>query len=985
MPDGSPRGARWLRCDLHVHTPFDSDRTFGENVKHAIEAFKKGNVQKLAEIAQRFVDACRKGCNGEGLGLVALTDHNSIEGYRYLKPQFDSLAREAAEKGLAMPTILPGVEFSVGGERPLHFLVIFAGSTSADDIDGTIRHVFGAQEPFDPKTGKPRATGASVTTFLDKLYEYCCPPSGDRHLNFVILPAHADGESGIARETGATELQVATEIWDEMKGHLRQRVITRKDWHGFQTRRLYDKLPQAFKDLLCQWITAKRHQNWDDLTESKKNQVRSSKHWPLVQCSDPHKPEDIGSKFTWLKMELPDVEGIRLALLDPESRLRNMTEGPPGRDYPVIRRIAIKNTDFIDDISIDLNDSLNTLIGGRGSGKSTLIEAVRYTLDRARREDFDEDEAEVKDNIDKLLGSKERRDYGETPGILLPGFEFQATVRVSGREYLVNRDSNGITVRDSSTNDKQSLDIRTLISPRILSQRQIARIARDPVAQRRELDGLTDPTAAREFNEKLSSLRAKLTSLQADRKISRGKVSSLPERQTELRKIADQIALLERGANKDILDRFRRLQSEDEWLNKVVATLTTTADQLTKAGTTLAGTEQSIANPPEDPSTPWLNDVVSRARTIVTSARTAIEGQAKEIRDLSSQVKDERVQQWLPGFEPVRKEYEKLTVEMQEKGVTFGEHEKLLQRRSAMERDIAGLVEENEKLRSIEDQIKETRAELVQLYESRLERRRQLARALEEQDADIRLDLVPFGDRTDFFERRGEWFGGAGLQERDWTEITDYVFSGDGSIPTRLLSFVGAMKSDIQETQASGKALDEKSSAVAKLLATKQLTRNFFNSLVKGDRIRIDEIETFVPEDRVEAKVRGNDGVFKPITQGSIGQRSMAILGLLLTAGTQPLIIDQPEEDLDNQYVFGVVVDLLRKRKFSRQLIIATHNANIPVNGDAELIVALGVANRLGQIICSGSIDRPEVKSEVSVIMEGSKEAFRLRQERYGY
>jgi ABC-type enterochelin transport system ATPase subunit len=748
---------------------------------------------------------------------------------------------------------------------------------------------------------------------------------------------------------------------------------------------LYDNLPQAFRDLLCQWITAKRHQNWDDLTESKKNQVRNSKHWPLVQCSDPHEPEDIGSKFTWLKMELADVEGIRLALLDPESRLRSMTEGPPGRDYPVIRRIAIKNTDFIDDISIDLNDSLNTLIGGRGSGKSTLIEAVRYTLDRARREDFDEDESEVKDNIDKLLSSKEKRDYGETPGILLPGFQFEASVRVSGREYLVTRDSNGITVRDSSTNDKQSLDIRTLISPRILSQRQIARIARDPVAQRRELDGLTDPTAAREFNEKLSSLRAKLTSLQADRKISRGKVSSLPERQTELRKIADQIALLERGANKDILDRFRRLQSEDEWLNKLVVTLTTTADQLGKAGTTLTGTEQSIANPPEDPSTPWLNDVVNRARTIVTSARTAIEGQAKEIRDLSTQVKDERVQQWLPDFEPVRKEYETLTIEMQEKGVTFGEHEKLLQRRSAVERDINGLVEENEKLRSIEDQIKETRAELVQLYESRLERRRQLARALEEQDADIRLELIPFGDRTDFFDRRGEWFGGAGLQERDWSEITDYVFSGDGSIPARLLSFVGAMKSDIQETQASGKALDEKSSAVAKLLATKQLTRNFFNSLVKGDRIRIDEIETFVPEDRVEAKVRGNDGVFKPITQGSIGQRSMAILGLLLTAGTQPLIIDQPEEDLDNQYVFGVVVDLLRKRKFSRQLIIATHNANIPVNGDAELIVALGVANRLGQIICSGSIDRPEVKSEVSVIMEGSKEAFRLRQERYGY
>jgi len=80
-----------------------------------------------------------------------------------------------------------------------------------------------------------------------------------------------------------------------------------------------------------------------------------------------------------------------------------------------------------------------------------------------------------------------------------------------------------------------------------------------------------------------------------------------------------------------------------------------------------------------------------------------------------------------------------------------------------------------------------------------------------------------------------------------------------------------------------------------------------------------------------------------------------------------------------------VVVGLLRRRKFTRQLIIATHNANIPVNGDAELIIVLDVENRLGVVKTSGSIDRPEVKHLVSVVMEGSEEAFRLRRERYGY
>lgn len=114
-------GARWLRCDLHVHTPFDGEKKFGENLHAAIPALKKEKPQLLAEIAERFVQACRTVADGKGLNLVALTDHNSIDGFRYLRNQFATLEQQARDHSLPMPTILPGVEFSVGGERPIHF------------------------------------------------------------------------------------------------------------------------------------------------------------------------------------------------------------------------------------------------------------------------------------------------------------------------------------------------------------------------------------------------------------------------------------------------------------------------------------------------------------------------------------------------------------------------------------------------------------------------------------------------------------------------------------------------------------------------------------------------------------------------------------------------------------------------------------------------------------------------------------------------
>jgi energy-coupling factor transporter ATP-binding protein EcfA2 len=127
---------------------------------------------------------------------------------------------------------------------------------------------------------------------------------------------------------------------------------------------------------------------------------------------------------------------------------------------------------------------------------------------------------------------------------------------------------------------------------------------------------------------------------------------------------------------------------------------------------------------------------------------------------------------------------------------------------------------------------------------------------------------------------------------------------------------------------------------------------------------------------------------YRDLARLSVEQKATAILLIFLAQRDKPLVIDQPEDDLDNRFIFKDVVQRLRTAKDTRQLLLATHNANIPVLGDAELIVVLDseeeAGRPVGRIDDRGSIDSPSIKHCVTQILEGGLEAFRLRQEKYG-
>jgi hypothetical protein len=125
---------------------------------------------------------------------------------------------------------------------------------------------------------------------------------------------------------------------------------------------------------------------------------------------------------------------------------------------------------------------------------------------------------------------------------------------------------------------------------------------------------------------------------------------------------------------------------------------------------------------------------------------------------------------------------------------------------------------------------------------------------------------------------------------------------------------------------------------------------------------------------------------YKKLKDLSKGQQCTAILHLLLLENNDPLIVDQPEDNLDNAFVADRIVSTLRKDKLNRQFIFATHNANIPVFGDAEWIGVFTADNQNGQIESShqGAIDLPTIKVLATNILEGGREAFLQRKEKYG-
>jgi DNA repair exonuclease SbcCD ATPase subunit len=140
------------------------------------------------------------------------------------------------------------------------------------------------------------------------------------------------------------------------------------------------------------------------------------------------------------------------------------------------------------------------------------------------------------------------------------------------------------------------------------------------------------------------------------------------------------------------------------------------------------------------------------------------------------------------------------------------------------------------------------------------------------------------------------------------------------------------------------------------------------------------------PEDSLEVKYspKGDGTGFRPIGQASAGQRAAAMLAFLLAHGGEPIVLDQPEDDLDNHLIYDLVVKQIRSGKQRRQIITITHNPNVVVNGDAEMIHALDFRGGQCRVVERGCLQDKPMRDEICRVMEGGREAFERRYRRLG-
>ncbi|MCY1538444.1 hypothetical protein D9M68_739830 [compost metagenome] len=196
-------------------------------------------------------------------------------------------------------------------------------------------------------------------------------------------------------------------------------------------------------------------------------------------------------------------------------------------------------------------------------------------------------------------------------------------------------------------------------------------------------------------------------------------------------------------------------------------------------------------------------------------------------------------------------------------------------------------------------------------------------------------------------------------------------------------------KNDEWDTSAFESAIQAMKKRLAKACQGKGDFGGWFNKFLKTEADKrpefIDHILCWFPEDglQVEYSRKGDGRNFQSIGQASAGQRAAAMLAFLLAHGNEPLVLDQPEDDLDNHLIYDLVVQQIRSNKLRRQLIIVTHNPNIVVNGDAELIQVLDFRNQCF-VKQTGSLQDQKMREEVCQVMEGGKEAFERRYQRLG-
>ncbi len=856
-----------------------------------------------------------------GFDAVAVTDHNSGEWINELKAAHEMLRTQphAEFRPLAL---FPGVEVAANGG--VHVLLLLDPAKGTSDVAGLIRSC--------GYSGAWGDDGARCGKSLEEILEIA------KAQGALILPAHVDDAHNA--------------LWLEDHNTL-CRLIEHRDLFAWERRSLTGALPAAL--------------------------ANCTKAFAEVLGSDAHKPSSIGKQFTWVKMSRPDLEGLRLALLDGDLCLRrsdSVTGNPnEARAALAIESFEVEKAQFMGRVTpflLEFNPWMNAIIGARGTGKSSLLEFMRIALRR---------EGELK-SFEELNAEFQRKYAAEWRGRAAGGLQTAATrlrliYRKDGTRYRVSfaRDASlpAIEEEDGAGGWKTAQgDVASRFPVRIYSQKQVFELAGTPSALLHIID--EDQAVGRaEWDATWTRERETLRGLSTKIREMRASLDQENRLRGELADVSRKLEVLQAAGNQEILQTYQRTRSQarqiEQWAREFSEMPRQIQAVAAEIGLSDLETEQF--------------DATADADVLAETAKLSIgvEKLAEKLKGLAADAellvlgwtRFSEGSPWRARVTAAQAAYEGLVAQMHAQGVQdpkeFGER---IRQKQTLDQQLKAIDVRRADLPALEKQRAEAVERIAKLRRELTQKRSAFLKSALQANQFVRIEVVPYGDQE--------------------SAVTGFrgIIRRDEGLEDQLLIFLGPLYStDAKPATDFEKQLNKVKTrtrgCVAGNAADCEGMGGWFNKHLR-DKLRpedLDELDVWFPEDSLLVQYRPQEGEsFRPITQGSPGQKTAALLAFLLSYGTEPILLDQPEDDLDKQLIYNLVTRQLIGNKPHRQVIVVTHNANIVVNGDAELVIALESRSGQTQIAANSGLQEDNVRHTICDVMEGGEAAFDKRYRR---
>lgn len=820
------------------------------------------------DYVRSYVEALKQ----ENVGVGVLTNHNKFD-----EGEYKAIKKRAKKEGIF---ILPGVELTVKeGANGVHTLIVFNPDEWLENgnnhIQTFLTTAFATIPDFENRNTKCTYDLKDVLRTLDTYGR-----------DYFVIFAHVDQKSGLFEECSGGLLKSLAGI-----AQFEKRVL------GLQKAHSQNNLTQF--EQCFGYIPA------------------------LVEGSDPKSISEIGkgTHEIFLKIGELSYSAVKFALQDHNDRV---FKAPIKIKHGYIESISFQGGKF-DGQTIRFSPGLNTLIGVRGSGKSSVLEAIRYLLELP----VQSDEQYKVSLIKNVFGSG--------------GKAILSVVDKHGKRYSISRIlGERVNIQDELENDLNITTLSLFDGIQYFGQKDLS-------SSSDQENCLLEKLIGGKIGEKAdvdSYVADLITSV--DQLLDVGKIpAKIEETKTKKAEVEHKMSVFkERGVD----EKLKKQTSYTKDMEKLIAIQTKISSVLSS----LHGTNKStpmLAEEFREVESEYNKDIFAE----VTNVLTSIDYQLRQIENIIQQLQVQFVQ-----FETIMKslanriddladEFAEIKREINDESLDVDAFVTMIADLERYKNQLKELEEKSTSGAKIEEAFKkatrkrnESLLALFKAYATEVKR-------INESQNELQIQIDFKGDRESFKKQLKSDFKGTGISDIKYQEISE-----------KFTDYVDLIEDWIL---CDGKKVQTiiSTSEYVKLCAKLQ---EQYSDLIKKQVMN-----------KVEIYYHG-----KLLRQHSIGQKASALILFILTQSDNDIIlIDQPEDDLDNKIIYDELISTIIEKKQGVQFIFATHNANIPVLGDAERVLVVEYQDTKIDVN-QGNIDSDETHQQIVDIMEGGKEAFDKRQ-----